>query len=68
MPPVKNDQETFWIGAQPPDLTNVRLNADYLRQWLNDPSALKPDTAMPTLGLKSDEIEALIAFLKTNQP
>ena len=63
---VKNDQGTFWIGEQPPDLTNVKLNADYLRQWLKDPSALKPNTAMPTLGLKSDEIEALIAFLKAN--
>jgi len=63
---VKNDQGTFWIGAQPPDLSTVKLSADYLRQWLKDPSALKPGTAMPTLGLKPDEIEALIAFLKAN--
>lgn len=56
----------YWIGAQPPDLSTVKLGADYVRQWLKDPSALKPSTAMPTLGLKPDEIEALIAFLKAN--
>jgi cytochrome c2 len=61
-----NGEQTYWIGAQPPDLTTVKLSADYLRQWLKDPSALKPGTVMPTLDLKPDEIEALIAFLKAN--
>ena len=61
-------ESAYWIGAQPPDLTSVSLSADYLRQWLQDPSALKPGTVMPTLDLKPDEIEALIAFLKPNQP
>jgi cytochrome c2 len=46
-----------------PDLTTYRWNADYLRSWLKDPAAVKPGTYMPTLGLKPDEIEALIAFL-----
>ena len=59
-------ERAYWIDAQPPDLTNVKLTADYLRQWLKDPSALKPGTVMPTLGLKGDEIEALIAFLQAN--
>jgi cytochrome c1 len=35
-----------------------------VRVWLKDPPALKPDTQMPNLGLSSEEIEALIAFLK----
>ena len=48
-----------------PDLTTYRWNAGYLRSWLKDPSAIKPGTEMPTLGLKDDEIEALIAFLST---
>ena len=50
-------------GGEFPDLTTYRWNADYLRSWLKDPSAVKPGTYMPTLGLKQEEIEALIAFL-----
>ncbi len=49
-----------------PNLTHRPLSADYLRQWLKDPQALKPATEMPNLNLKSDEIEALIAFLTSN--
>ena len=48
-----------------PDLTANRWSADYLRTWLKDPAAVKPNTYMPNLGLKRDEIEALIAFLIT---
>jgi cytochrome c oxidase subunit 2 len=51
------------LGEGMPDLTTYRWNADYLRSWLKDPSAVKPGTDMPTLDLKRDEIEALIAFL-----
>ena len=51
------------FAEEMPDLTTYRWNADYLRSWLKDPSAVKPGTYMPTLGLKQDEIEALIAFL-----
>ncbi len=46
-----------------PDLTQVTKDARYLEYWLSDPSAVKPDTSMPKLGLSQDEIEALIAFL-----
>ena len=49
-----------------PDLTTLRWSADYLRTWLKDPAAVRPNTYMPNLGLKSDEIEALIAFLSTS--
>jgi len=50
-------------GGEFPDLTTYRWNADYLRSWLKDPSAIKPGTYMPNLELKKEEIEALIAFL-----
>jgi cytochrome c oxidase subunit 2 len=50
-------------GSSFPDLTTYRWTADYLRTWLKDPAAIKPATDMPNLGLKRDEIEALIAFL-----
>lgn len=46
-----------------PDLSNFRADAAFLRRWLADPGAIKPDTAMPNLGLGEAEIEALIAFL-----
>jgi cytochrome c2 len=49
-----------------PNLTHPTLSADYIRQWLTDPQALKPATEMPNLNLKPDEIEALIAFLTSN--
>jgi cytochrome c len=49
-----------------PDLTTRRLDPGYLRTWLKDPPAVKPGTEMPNLGLKSDEIEALVAFLNTS--
>jgi cytochrome c2 len=50
-----------------PDLTTYRWSADYLRTWLKDPVAVKPNTYMPNLGLKRDEIEALIAFLSAGK-
>jgi cytochrome c2 len=53
-------------GGEFPDLTAYRWNADYLRSWLKDPAAVKPNTYMPNLGLKQDEIEALIAFLSAS--
>jgi mono/diheme cytochrome c family protein len=43
------------------DLTGKRFPQDYLRKFLADPSIKTPD--MPNLGLKSDEIEALAAFI-----
>jgi cytochrome c len=57
----------FASGSDVPDLTAYRWNADYLRSWLKDPAAIKPGTPMPNLELKSDEIEALIAFLSTGK-
>ena len=50
-----------------PDLTTFRWSAEYLRTWLQNPAAVKPNTYMPNLGLKRDEIEALIAFLSAGK-
>jgi cytochrome c2 len=46
-----------------PDLTQPRFSADYLHKWLKDPSSVKPNTQMPTLGLSDSEIDALAGFL-----
>ena len=54
-------------GSDVPDLTNYVANADFLRTWLKDPRAIRPNTWMPNLELKQGEIEALIAFLSAKQ-
>lgn len=55
-----------------PNLTHYVVANDatrqYLRRWLANPQAVKPNTMMPNLGLSPAEIDALIAFLATNTP
>ena len=46
-----------------PNLTHRSDDPAFLRAWLADPAALRPGTQMPNIGLDSDEIEALVAFL-----
>ena len=53
-----------WIGAEPPNLSQKTYGAEYLRVWLRDPHAVKPQTKMPKVQLNDREIEALIAFLQ----
>jgi cytochrome c2 len=55
------------FGMGNPDLTQYRPDPEFLRRWLKDPKSVRPATEMPDLGLKLDEIEALIAFLSANQ-
>ena len=54
-----------------PDLTEKRFAADYLKQFLADPS-IKPRTPntppMPDLDLQGAEIAALVAFINADQP
>jgi len=49
-----------------PNLTSYQADPAFLRQWLRNPSAIRPDTQMPNLNLSEAEIEALIAFLTAN--
>ncbi len=57
-----NGFESVSIG---PALTNYAAPANslFLRQWLANPSSLRPETRMPDLNLSEREIESLIAFL-----
>ncbi|HEU5101345.1 MAG TPA: c-type cytochrome [Roseiflexaceae bacterium] len=57
----------FGVGSDIPDLTTYRWTAEFLRTWLKDPAALRPNTDMPNLHLKQEEIEALIAFLSAGK-
>ena len=50
-----------------PNLTNTKLNAEYLDSWLKDPQSIKPNAEMPNLKLEKAEIDALVAFLTANR-
>jgi cytochrome c oxidase subunit II len=63
-------------GTMGPNLTHVasrdtfgalmfEFNEENLRTWLRDPPAMKPGVRMPDLGLTGDEIDALVAYLRT---
>jgi hypothetical protein len=54
----------YSIGPPLPDRT---LTAEFLRQWLGDPKSLLPTARMPNLGMQPGEIEALTAFLMSDQ-
>ncbi|MBI3942064.1 MAG: c-type cytochrome [Chloroflexi bacterium] len=60
---VKAERREFADFHVGPDLTNITSDPAYLRRWLQDPSGVKPDTMMPALGLRDEEIGALIDFL-----
>lgn len=42
----------------------VDNTAENLAAWLRDPSAMKPGSLMPTIGLSEEEIAALVAYLQ----
>ena len=52
-------------GAVGPALDGVggRLDADYIKRWLTDPFAIKPNSLMPKLPLSDATIVELVAFL-----
>lgn len=60
------DNRTLVEIIAPPDLTHYQPDPAFVRVWLKDPKAVRPNTVMPDLGLKEVEIEALLAFLQTN--
>lgn len=51
-----------------PNLSNLKIDAAYLKRWLHDPQVIKPATTMPNLHLSAGEIDALAAFLLPNAP
>lgn len=59
------DADRFFAGViGAPDLTHYRPDPAFVRQWLRDPEAVRPNTDMPNLNLSEEEIEALLAFLE----
>lgn len=43
----------------------LEVSLDNFKMWLANPGAVKPGTAMPTLGLAAEEIDVLSAWLMT---
>jgi cytochrome c2 len=50
-----------------PNLTHYAGSPDYLRSWLSNPQASKPESRMPNLQLNAEEIEALIGLLTVSK-
>ncbi len=52
-------------GAVGPNLDRVgnRRDANWLREWLKDPRAVKPGTVMPNLHLSDKELDELVGIL-----
>lgn len=64
--------QSYRVGPDLSDIESVPYDgmpndADFLRNWLKDPQAVKPGTQMPNLGLSDGEIESLLAFLLTDE-
>lgn len=55
--------DVAWSTGMGPNLTNYEPAPDFVRAWLRDPQAIRPETMMPNLELSDEEIDALIAFL-----
>jgi cytochrome c oxidase subunit 2 len=51
-------RDTIAAGA----VTNTPEN---LRQWIQNPNAIKPGSKMPAMGLSDQDVDALAAFLET---
>jgi cytochrome c2 len=61
---IRRDFGEFGVGPKLPSPFVLTASLEALQQWLRQPEAIKPDTDMPNLKLKDDEIEALVAFLR----
>jgi cytochrome c oxidase subunit 2 len=50
-----------------PNLTIYQAEESFVRNWLRDPQAMRPNTRMPNLNLSEAEIDALVAFLSAGR-
>jgi cytochrome c2 len=62
---VTNSSEYWTIDMGAPNLSIYASDPEILRTRLRNPADVNTSTKMPNLGLKEDEIEALIAFINS---
>lgn len=55
-----------WTTEIGPNLTVYATDPLWLESWLKDPTSVRPQTKMPNLYLRQEEIAALSAFLLAN--
>ena len=48
-------------------LTGTRLQESYLRDWLTDPEAFRPDTIMPAVQADGENLDNLIFYLMSHK-
>lgn len=53
------------FASQPMIAGEIENTPENLREWLEDPQAVKPGTAMPNLNLSDVELDSLVAYLQT---
>jgi cytochrome c oxidase subunit II len=46
---------------------SLKNTDENLARWIRDPQGWMPGVLMPNLGLKDDEVQALVAYLRANQ-
>ena len=49
------------------DSVGTKVTPTYLRQWIDNPKAYDPDTAMPSLRLGTKELDNVVAYLMSLQ-
>ncbi len=62
-------------GTQGPNLSHIATqpydslpnDPAFLKRWIANPAAIKPDTIMPNLGLSAQQIDDVVAFLETQR-
>ncbi len=60
-------------GNQGPNLTHIASqpydglpnDPAFLRRWIKDPTAIRPSTLMPNLGLTDAQVNAVVAYLES---
>ncbi|MVW73220.1 c-type cytochrome [Bordetella sp. 15P40C-2] len=58
-PPLDGLRQQAYVAGRWPN------NVETLVRWLQDPPAMNPETAMPNVGLTSEEAEHITAYLLT---
>ena len=62
-----DSEDPYERSKNGPTLKNVvhKANKEWLKKWIDNPSAMIPNARMPRLMLSSDDIDAVIAYLES---
>lgn len=62
-----NPEDPYKRSKNGPTLKNVvhKANKEWLKKWIDNPSAMIPNARMPRLKLSSEDIDAVLAYLES---